>query len=170
MTQTQGRGRENVLPMADVKLRSFNSNMHIQPGSIKFVCYFIQIGSSMRNITYLKPRSTSACSVTAEHRIQLSGDVYDSGRPSLTTRYGPDVPLTSWVQSFKARITYTLTVSLTEELDETSCSTLLAPRPIHSCSQTQFHPWRASSAPSRRSENESVPLKGTETKQNLCRI
>ena len=124
MTQTQGRGRENFLHMAGVKLRSFNPNMHIQSGSVKFVCYFTQIGSSMSNITYLKPRSTSACSVTAEHRIQLSGDVYGSGRPSLTTRYGPDVPLTSQVQSFKARTTYTRTVSLTEELDGTSCSSL----------------------------------------------
>ena len=60
MTQIRGRGREKFLPMAYVKLRSFNPNMHIQPGSIKFVSDFIQIGRSMSNVTYLKPMSASA--------------------------------------------------------------------------------------------------------------
>jgi hypothetical protein len=58
--QIRGRGRENFLPMVDVKLRYFIPNMHIQPGNIKFVSDIVQIGGSMSNITCLKPRSTSA--------------------------------------------------------------------------------------------------------------
>jgi hypothetical protein len=34
----------------------------------------------------------------------------------------------------------------------------------------QSHRWRARGTPSWRPENESVPLKGTEMKQNRCRI